>query len=234
MRRGTFLLVVALVGVILAASLGAGASGAGISASAVKTYKANLNKLEVAGSFAFDPVLKGGNFIVGDGGRGYFNKTGGTLTSANELWVGQGGSATGQYDLSGTGSATVSNWVAVGRGGGTGVLNMFGGSFTKMGNGGNHFIIGAGGPGTINQTGGTITSVLSDTWVGESATGTWNLNGGSAILSVVHISQNSGTVGTLNLNGGTLSATEVTRQRRWQQHIELQQWHAHRRQRSQS
>jgi hypothetical protein len=65
MRRNTFLLVIVLVGVILAASLGAGASGAGISASAVKTYKANLNKLEVAGSFAFDPVLKGGNFIVG-------------------------------------------------------------------------------------------------------------------------------------------------------------------------
>jgi autotransporter-associated beta strand protein len=113
--------------------------------------------------------------------------------------------------LSGTGSVTINNWVAIGRGGGTGTFNLSGGSFTKTGNGGNHFIIGAGGVGTLNQTGGTLTSTLSDTWVGESATGTWNLSGGSAVLGVVHISQNSGTLGTLNLNsGGTMTASEVT------------------------
>ncbi len=152
----------------------------------------------------------GSAFIVGDGGAGnaFFNQTGGTLTSANELWVGQGG-ATGHYNLI-AGTVTVNNWVAIGRGGGNGTLNISGGSMTKTGNGGNHFIVGAGGPGTLNQTGGTLTSVLSDSWIGESATATWNLNSGTALMSVVHISQNSGTVATLNLNGGSLTATELT------------------------
>lgn len=152
----------------------------------------------------------GAAFIVGDGGAGvaFFNQTGGTLTSANELWVGQGG-ATGTYNLS-AGTASFDNWVAIGRAGGNGTVNISGGSLTKTGNGGNHFIIGAGGPGVINQTGGTITSTLSDTWVGESAAATWELSGGAAVLSVVHISQNSGTIATFNLNGGSLTATEVT------------------------
>jgi autotransporter-associated beta strand protein len=89
---------------------------------------------------------------------------------------------------------------------------MLGGTFTKTGNSGNHLLVGADnpGPGTINQTGGTITSVLSSTMIGNGGTGTWNLNAGSAILSVLHISENSGVSGTLNLNGGTMTATEVT------------------------
>lgn len=148
---------------------------------------------------------------VGGGGNGYFNQTGGTLTSQNELWVGQGGGATGRYDLS-AGSVTINNWVAIARGGAaSGVLNMSGGTFTKTGNNGNHLLVGTGGPGTINQTGGTITSVLSDTYVGDSTTGLWNIDGGSAVLSGIHISQNSGVSGTINLDtNGTLSATEIT------------------------
>jgi len=149
-----------------------------------------------------------GNFIVGDGGPGYMNHSGGTLTSANELWVGQGG-PTSTYDLSGTGTITVNNWVAIGRGA-NGVFNMSGGSLTKTGNNGNHLLIGAGHDGVLNQTGGTVTSVLSETRIADGPTGTWNLNGGSAVLSVLHIAQNSGNVGTLNLNGGSLTATEVT------------------------
>jgi autotransporter-associated beta strand protein len=149
-------------------------------------------------------------------GNGYVNQSGGTLTSANELWIGQGtgtaGPSVGRYDLSGTGTVTVNNWVAIGRGGGIGTLNISGGSLTKTGNANNRLLVGADspGPGTINQTGGTITSVLSSTMIGNGGTGLWNLNGGSAILSIVHISENSGVSGTLNLNGGTLSATEVT------------------------
>ncbi|HTL72799.1 MAG TPA: autotransporter-associated beta strand repeat-containing protein, partial [bacterium] len=91
-----------------------------------------------------------------------------------------------------------------------GVFNMSGGSLTKTGNNGNHLLIGAGHDGVLNQTGGTVTSVLSETRIADGPTGTWNLNGGSAVLSVLHIAQNSGNVGTLNLNGGSLTATEVT------------------------
>jgi autotransporter-associated beta strand protein len=158
-------------------------------------------------------IVVGDNLDVAFPGHGYVNQTGGTLTSGNELWIGQGTGSVGQYNLSG-GSVTVSNWVAIGRGGGTGTLNISGGgSLTKLGNSGNHLLVGADnpGPGTINQTGGTITSVLSSTMIGNGGNGTWNLDGGSAVLSVVHISENSGVFGTLNLNtNGTVTATEVT------------------------
>jgi len=120
------------------------------------------------------------------------------------------GSGNGTFDMSG-GTNTVGSWVAVGRAGATGVWNMSGGSFTKTGDSGSHFIVGSGGPATLNQTGGTITSVLSDTWVAENSDGTWNVDGGDAVLSVLHIAQNSGRAGVFNLNtSGTLTATEVT------------------------
>jgi autotransporter-associated beta strand protein len=152
----------------------------------------------------------GGNFIVGDGGNAIWNQTGGTLTSSGEIWVGQSGGATGLFELS-AGSVTGSNWVAVGRGGATGTLNISGGSFTKLGDNSNHLTIGSGGPGTVNQTGGTLTSTLSDTFIGEGGQpGIWNMNGGSAVLSLVELPINNGANGTLNLNGGTFSATEVT------------------------
>ncbi|MDB6063799.1 MAG: Autotransporter-associated beta strand repeat protein [Pedosphaera sp.] len=154
-----------------------------------------------------------GDFLVGTGDNavGTLNHSGGTINVQNSYLVPEAGNpCVGTNNISGTAVVNANGWVAIGRGNGIGVLNMSGGTFTKTGNGGNHFIIGAGGPGTINQTGGSIISTLSDTWVGESATATWNLGGGSATLSVVHISQNGGVTGTLNLNGGTLSATEVT------------------------
>lgn len=151
----------------------------------------------------------GGNFIVGDGGNGYFNQTGGTLTSANDLWIAQSGSGTGQYDLS-AGSVTINSWIAVGREGGTGTLNISGGSMTK-GGGGNISIAHGGGTGTINQTGGAFTSTTGQTWIGEdSNTGTWNLSGGTATFGVVHLAQNSSASGVFNLSGGTLTALEIT------------------------
>jgi autotransporter-associated beta strand protein len=155
-------------------------------------------------------IVIGDNLQAAFPGNGYVNQSGGTLTSQNELWVGQGNGSVGQYDLSGTGSVTISNWVAIGRGGAVGTFNLSGGSLAKTGTGGNHFLIGAGGNGTLNQTGGTLTNVLSETRVADGGTGTWNISGGSAVLGVLHISQNSGTTGTLNLNGGTLAATEVS------------------------
>jgi autotransporter-associated beta strand protein len=155
-----------------------------------------------------------GHFIIGseDGGAssGTFNHSAGAITDQNEYWIGNGGTATGTNNISGIASVTVNNWVAVGRGG-FGVLNMSGGSLTKTGNSGNHFLLAAfGNTGIINQTGGVITSTASDTWVGESGTGTWNLEAGTANLAVVHICRNATAVGTLNLDGGVLTASEVT------------------------
>ncbi len=82
---------------------------------------------------------------------------------------------------------------------------------TKLGNGDNHITIASGGPGTVNQTGGTITSTQSSTFIGEGGQpGLWNMDGGSAVLSTVFLPINNGANGTLNLNGGTFSATEIT------------------------
>ena len=152
----------------------------------------------------------GGNFIIGDNGNALFNQTGGALTVNNEFWIGQAGGGVGQYDLS-AGTASVNSWMAVGRGGATGVLNISGGgSLTKFGDNGSHITVGSGGPGTVNQTGGTITSTLSSTFIGEGGQpGIWNMNGGSAVLSTVFLPINNGANGTLNLNGGTFSTTEL-------------------------
>ena len=143
------------------------------------------------------------------GSTGYVNQTAGTLNDEGEFWIGQEATANGRYDLSGSGVVVVTNWVAIGRAGGTGLEYVW---WIVHENrcGGNHITIGSGGPGTINQTGGTITSVLSDTWIGESASAIWNLNGGSAILSVRSHQSKQRCIGTLNLNGGSMSATEVT------------------------
>jgi len=150
-------------------------------------------------------------FIIGDGGNGYMNHTAGSLTTQKELWIGQGGSSVGRYDMSGTAATVVNNWIAVGRGSAnaSGTLNMAGGSLTKTGTAGNHITIGSGGSGTVNQTGGTITSTASSTFIGESQPGTWNMNGGSAVLALVNVPANANVRGTLNLNGGTFSVTEL-------------------------
>jgi autotransporter-associated beta strand protein len=151
-----------------------------------------------------------GNFIIGDNGTAVLNQTGGTLTINNEMWVGQAGGGNGQYNLS-AGTVSVDNWLAVGRAGAVGVLNMSGGSLTKVGNGGNHVTIGSGGPGTVNQMGGTFTSTQSSTFIGEGGQpGVWTISGGSAVLGLVDLPINNGANGTLNLNGGTFSATEMT------------------------
>jgi hypothetical protein len=65
MRRSTFLLAIVLVGVILATTLGAGASGAGVQAFGSHEFKVNKDQFVAAGSFDFDPIVKSGNFIIG-------------------------------------------------------------------------------------------------------------------------------------------------------------------------
>ena len=65
MRRSSFLLATVFVGAILATNFGAGATNAQVGASAFKTVAVGGDKVEVAGGFAFDPVLKNGNFIAG-------------------------------------------------------------------------------------------------------------------------------------------------------------------------
>lgn len=165
--------------------------------------------------------LSGGEpaFIVGshDGGNsvGTLNFSGGTINCASEFWIanGNGGTATGTVNVSGTAALTVNDWFTIGRDG-PGTLNLTNGSVTKVGNGGNHFDIAAGGngnggSGVLNQYGGVLTNTTSDFWLGEVGPGTWNMNGGAAYLGSINICVGSAATGTLNLNGGLIQTVGI-------------------------
>ncbi len=158
-----------------------------------------------------------GNFLVGTGfstpsggsGVAVVNQSGGTINCQAQLLIPESSPSTGTFNLSGTGAVVGNNWIAVGRNGGTGYLNMTGGSLTKGGDNTTHLDIGASGNGTLNQTNGVITNLVSDTWLGESGTGVWNLEGGSAVLGLLEFCVNGSGVGTLNLDGGLLQVTGI-------------------------
>jgi len=174
--------------------------------------------LNISGNATFNKTTSGntGNFIVGDNSVGHVVQTGGTnFIAGGDLWIGQGtgnGGGNGTYDLSG-GVVTVNNsWLAVGREGGTGVLNISGtGSMIKAGGG--NVSLGHNSPAvaTINQTGGSFLCANGETWLGENAaTATWTISAGTATFGVFHLAQNSDATATVNLNGGVFTATEVS------------------------
>ncbi len=152
----------------------------------------------------------GGVFVVaeGNGSVGLLTQSAGDIaTGTGEFWVGQAAGSSGTYNLSG-GTITTNNWVAVGRDGGTGVVNMSGGTWTKAGNGA--LIIGASGPGTLAQSGGTVNVQAGDTWMGENGTCTYTLSGtGEFIANYFQVARNGSSTGTVNLNGGTLRANQI-------------------------
>lgn len=150
-------------------------------------------------------------FIVANGGssRGTVNQSGGTVNVAEqELWVGQGSAtASGTYNFS-AGELKVGSWVAVGRDGGTGVVNMTGGTWTKTG-AGTAFIIGASGPGTLNQSGGLV-DVQGDTWMGEGGACNFTLSGSAEFKAgFFQVARNGSSTGNVNLNGGTLRLNQL-------------------------
>lgn len=152
----------------------------------------------------------GGHLAVPNAGTGTFNQTNGLVNIiSGELWVGQAAGANGTYNLVSNGVITVNSWVAVGRDGGTGTLNIKdNASITKTGSG-TSFIIGASGPGTLNQTGGAVTNNSSDSWLGEAGAGIWNLSGGVVNVGFLQFGRNGGSSGTFNLDGGILGANQI-------------------------
>ena len=160
----------------------------------------------------------GGNLLVGTGFQnpsggtpvGVLNQSAGTINCQGQFLCPETSPATGTYNLSGTGTLIVNNWLVFGRSGGNGVLNMTNGSITKTSSG-NNFLIGSGATGTVNQYGGTISNTVSPTDISDgNGTGIWNLYGGTAYLGVVDIIDASGGHGTLNLYGGVMNLQELT------------------------
>ncbi len=172
-------------------------------------------------------TIAGGTFNVGQnpfcfgdgdfgaGGMGTLNMNGGTLSTALgvDLWLGEGDNGgaggTGKMIMTG-GVVNIGGWLAVGRFGGIGDLELSGGSITMSpGTAGNITLATTPSTGVVNQTGGTLTNTVSQTWVAESASGTWTLKGGTDVLGVVLLTRLSGASGTFNLNGGHLFATQI-------------------------
>jgi autotransporter-associated beta strand protein len=161
--------------------------------------------------------ITGNNLFVGtgNGSQATWNQSAGSLTliGASQFLAPQSGNATtlGTVNLSGTAVLNLQNWIAIGRNGGVGVLNISGNAaIIRRDAFGGNFDIAGGGPGTVNQNGGAVTNIGGQTWIGENATAIWNLNSGIANLGTIHIAQTGSGIGTLNVNGGLLIAAEIT------------------------
>jgi len=159
-------------------------------------------------------ITGGGNFDIGDstggagnlGTSGTLTQTGGTISLASgQFWLGNGAQGSSVYNMSG-GRLYVSNWIAVGRDTGTGILNMTGGTITKTGTNGNIIVGSLGGNGTWNMNGGLVLN-NSLLLLGEgSNTGIFDLNGGTVQASGIGNNGSSST-GYLYFNGGVLQAS---------------------------
>jgi autotransporter-associated beta strand protein len=166
----------------------------------------------------------GGNFVIssfdgGIGSTGYFKQDGGTVKLGGELWVGQGANSAGNlssgiYELN-AGLIDAGNWIAIGRQGGTGVLNINGGTIRKYA-GANSFTLT--GTGTVNQTGGLVDIRSGNLLVAElnESFGTYNLSGTGVVeapQTIIVVNNDANISGAFNLGpGGTLRTGRLFKQ----------------------
>ncbi|HEV7869381.1 MAG TPA: hypothetical protein VGO90_16960 [Chthoniobacteraceae bacterium] len=144
----------------------------------------------------------GGVFILADPTgssrmtTGVLNQTGPSNLNTNEIWVGQGNGGNGTYAMS-AGTMTSTGWVAIGREGGVGTVELSGsGAMVKAGIDTSHIIIGSlGGNGTVNQTGGsfTVNPGGGRILMGEgNSQAVWDLSGGTGSADALIVSWNGG------------------------------------------
>ena len=204
-------------------TLNVSASGTYMRIGELGTGTLNITNGTVAHTLAPNPVIlgsrasDGGGSFFGPSSSGTVNQFGGVFTNNGELWLGNGNSGApslaGTYNLNG-GIVSQSNWLAIGRSGANGTLNLKGGSFTKYGTGNNVTLgTGSGGIATINMTAGYFTNTQSQTWLGEGGTCTWNLSGtGTNILGAAYVGYdvNGGQGnGLLNISAGAFNTTTL-------------------------
>jgi len=175
---GFYTLSNGVVNVLLQAHVGE--AGAGVLTVGGGTFNVGQNPF----------CLGDGDF--GPGGLGILKLKGGMLNTAPgvDLWLGEGSGGgpggTGRIIMTG-GIMNIGGWLAVGRFGGVGDLELSGGSITMTpGNTGNITLSTTPSTGVVNQTGGALTNTVSQTWIAESAVGTWNLNGGTDVFDSPH------------------------------------------------
>lgn len=162
-----------------------------------------------------------GQMIVGEGsgGKGTLTQTNGFINCGSEFILGKGAGASGTYTLEGTPPSSPAvvfgNALVVGSEGGSGLLELKGGSITKTpGPVPSNFVFGDGNgsTATIITSGGRIVNTGGDTWLGASGSGvaTWTISGaGEAVVTTLELGHADSAKGTLNLDGGTLLALRV-------------------------
>ncbi len=177
-------------------------------------------------------LTRNGNFtfVVDDGrggtgaGSGTYNLSGGSLTSAGEIYVGEGVNGNGTWNQT-NGTVNFSNWFVVGREGGMGTVNISGGTMTKTGtvgaDPGSQFSMGEGGSHVCTMTvsgTGVFTEDAGEFYVGNnSSVGVLNIGtvagamtNADATASVTTnnwfaVGRNGTSNGTVNLYDGTLT-----------------------------
>lgn len=159
---------------------------------------------------------------------GFVKMVSGSLTSANELHVGNGNGNFGAnpyaaFTMSG-GNVVSGSWFVVGLNNDRAILNQSGGSIVVNAN---RMTIGAGGNGSIgvvNQSGGTLTVAAGTNtgiFLGENGIGNYTLSGTGEMVLNTNGGVNSGTMqfanatsslgANFNLKGGTLTTFGVTK-----------------------
>jgi autotransporter-associated beta strand protein/T5SS/PEP-CTERM-associated repeat protein len=152
----------------------------------------------------------GGQLVIGPDGHGTVNVQGsGTLSSNNDIWMGEQDDGDGTLNVSG-GTVSAGNDIIAGNGAGAvGAVNISGGSVSSN----RDFVAGQGNgsQGTVVATGGTI-NVSGWTKLGfnTGAVGTMTVSGPTTVnTNGTFVMGDSGT-GTLTMQGGTMNTTGQT------------------------
>ncbi len=214
-------------------------SAANVGQVTVGNVAANAGELVLSGGTINATSTTVPSFTVGSAANssGTVVMNSGSLTTTSELWLSSAANSYGSLTLNG-GTISVGSWLAVSRGGGTGILNVNGGSLsvatnnitvgTIAGTGNNAVATFTGGsttvpgggllvgevtPGVVNVSGSaniTLGGTLGVRFANTAttATGMLNLNGG--LINTQSVSMGPGPTGIFNFNGGTLQASVAT------------------------
>ncbi len=166
--------------------------------------------------------LTAGNLVdVSDGqngsGNGTLNLDNGTVSSGGEFWTGAWTAAgvtqpVGTTNQSG-GTAQAGSYFVIGRGG-NGQYNLTGGTLNSSANNAGFLVIGSfgGANGTLNASGGVV-NAPTQLYIGEGGNGSLNISGTASITvgNGMQLGVNAGGAGIVNLNGGTLQANSISK-----------------------
>lgn len=153
-------------------------------------------------------VNAGSHLRLGMATEGTVDHNGGTLNVNGTTRIGN--TATGMYDLSGTGELTVSaEWLVVGYQA-SGTVNHTGGSVTLSHASGKIYLgEQASGTGQYDLSIGTVEA--ENLYVGLNGEGTFNQIGGTSTFTNIYVGRNAGSDGELTVSGATtvLNATTL-------------------------